>query len=526
MTESTVAIVGSGVAATAIAVQLTEKGHDVVIFEKGPEYPYPHATQFQERIKYLYNNPRWALAADLKRITLSGDYSQDFDGERGMVVGGSATHWHGMTPRMIPSDFRTRTLYGFGDDWPISYDEIESYYCSAETFLGISGTDADNPFAPPRSRPFPLPPFELGYGDRILAERLRERGIILHTTPQARARHPYDGRPGCHNFGTCAVCPIGARYSPNHHLLRLQAGGLCRVMTNTSVRRIALDAGGRARAVVYQPNDAAAEIEHAAKVIIVAAGAIESARLLLLSTDERHPDGIGNGGGQVGRNLTFHHTWFGAIQYKKKFFPGRVGPVTAQTYQYREPPMRGKHGGVKVAFSADSVFPRSVFFEDDEIRDSGEDVLNDLKLQLNTRFIGLSAETVTSDQKRVTLSEESDRFGDPFAHVQYESSPFDYESHRFAQNIFQTFAQATNGTPVAMNSVHEYSSGAHHMGTCRMGRDARDSVVDAFGRVHGVPNLIVAGSSVFVGTSGAANPTLTLVALALRTADYISRELL
>lgn len=522
MSESTVAIVGSGVAATAIAFHLTQRGHDVVIFEKGPDYPYPHAAQFHERINYLYHNPAWELPVDLKHVTLAGDYSQDFESERGMVVGGSATHWSAMTPRMIPSDFRTRTLYGFGDDWPISYDELEPYYCSAEAFLGVSGTDADNPFAPPRSRPFPLPPFELGYEDRILAERLRKQGIILHTTPQARTRHAYDGRPGCQNFGACAVCPIGARFSPNHLLARAQATGLCRVMANVSVRRITLDAAGQARAIVYQPNDAIAEREHAAKMIIVAAGAIESARLLLLSADSRHPDGIGNGAGHVGRHLTFHHIWRGAIQYNERFYPGRVGAVTGQSHQYRRPPTRGTHGGIKVEFSASPVY----FDDPTRPRKSGADVLDDMKLQPYRRFIGLHAESVTSERKYVTLSRECDRFGDPFAHVQYESNGFDHESHRYARDIFLKFAQATGGEPAVMDEFHEYHSGAHHMGTCRMGQDASDSVVDTFGRVHGIPNLLVAGSSIFVGTSGAANPTLTLVALALRTADYISRELL
>jgi choline dehydrogenase-like flavoprotein len=110
MSESTVAIVGSGVAAAAIALHLTKKGHDVVIFEKGPDFPYPHTPQFRERIHYLYRNPAWELPPDLKHVSVSGDYAGDFNFERGMVVGGSATHWHAMALRMNPGDFQTHGM--------------------------------------------------------------------------------------------------------------------------------------------------------------------------------------------------------------------------------------------------------------------------------------------------------------------------------------------------------------------------------------------------------------------------------
>jgi len=218
-----VAIVGSGVAAAAITHLLVKKGYRVTIFEKGLEYPYPHATQFQELIHNLYSNPVYELPTDLNTVTVSGAYTGLFDDERAMVVGGSATHWGAITLRMHPQDFQTRTLFQYGNDWPISYNDIEPYYCRAEALLGVSGTDVDNPYAPRRSKPFPLPPFPLGHADRLFAAKLREKGIVLHTTPQARTRLPYDGRPACANFGTCNVCPIGARYSPNHHLIQAVA---------------------------------------------------------------------------------------------------------------------------------------------------------------------------------------------------------------------------------------------------------------------------------------------------------------
>ena len=361
MTESTVAIVGSGIVGTTMAYHLANKGFDVEIFEKGPEYPYPHGRQFREKILYLYDNPSYHLPKDLQHLTLSGDYRPDLNSERVMVVGGSATVWQAITLRMLPQDFKTRTLYGYGEDWPLAYDDLEPYYGKAEALLGVSGTDADNPFAPRRSSPYPLPPFELSYDDAIFAERLRHHGIVLHTTPQARTRAAYEERPGCMNFGTCRVCPIGARYSPNYHLLRAMETGRCRVHTNTSVRRLVVDRAGQARALVYQPNDEATEREHGAKVIIVAAGTLESARLLLLSASERHPDGLGNDGGHVGQHLTLHHLWSGNLHYKDHFQPSRFGGYTGRSHQFLDPPNRGKHAGVVINFSS-QLFSNCVMF--------------------------------------------------------------------------------------------------------------------------------------------------------------------
>ncbi len=525
MSESSVAIVGSGIAGTTIAYLLARKGYDVDIFEKGPEYPYPHYPQFLERVRYLYANPAYILPPDLQNLTFSGDTGGSLDKERHMLVGGTASHWGGVALRMAPHDFKTRTRYGFGDDWPLTYDDLERRYCDAEQFLGLSGTDADNPFAPWRSRPYPLPPFALSYDDRILAERLRKHGIVLHTTPQARTRLPYEKRPGCMNFGTCGFCPIGVRYSPNYHLEQAVGTGRCRVHVNTSVRRIVMDKVGRARALVYQPNDAATEMEHGAKVIIVAAGAIESARLLLLSSRDRHPDGLQHGG-HVGQHFMFHHAWWGRWHHKDAERPGSVGPQTALSYQYRDPPTRGKHGGVIVELSDRATIypelsPDPDWPSERPVEDKTASEIVRLFNQIrHWRIIGLQAESVPSARKYVTLSEKRDRFGDPYAHVQYESADFDHETYRFARQVFDKFVAAAGADEAHLDNEDQYETNAHHMGGCRMGLDMRDSVVDRVGKIHGTPNLFVVGGSNFVSPS-AVHPTLTIVALAIRTSDYI-----
>lgn len=521
MSESTVAIVGSGIAGTTIAYLLSQKGYDIDIFEKGPEYPYPHLPQFREQILNLYDNPAYRLPNDLQNLILSGNYPGNPDEERYLGEGGSATHWAAIAIRIPPHDFKTRSLYGYGEDWPLTYDDLEPYYSDAEHLLGVSGTDADNPFAPRRSRPYPLPPFALSYDDRILAARLRNHNLALHTTPQARTRLAYDERPGCQNFGTCDVCPIGVRYSPTHHLRRAMQTGHCRLHLNTSVRRIVVDRSGRATALVYQPNDSTKEQEHPAKVIIVAAGTIESARLLLLSSSDRHSDGP-KLGGHVGQHLTFHHEWWARLRYKDNFLPGNHGPQTGQSHQFLDPSGRGKHGGIMLVFTSKyGIFPMQLWGDA-----TGPEIIDRMKEIRHWRTLYLHAESLHSARKFVALSDKRDRFGDPFAHVHYESSDFDHETYRFARQIFDKVVAATDADHAELGGVDDgYQSAFHHMGTCRMGVDVRDSVVDQFGRIHGSPNLFVIGASNFT-SPGTVNPTLTIAALAIRAAGYLRDRVL
>jgi len=517
-----IAIVGSGPVGTTMAYHLTQKGYPVDIFEKGPNIPYPHTDQFTHKMLYLKENQSYKAPKDLKNHTLSGDYLHHIESERVMGVGGSGTHWTANTPRMHPNDFKTKTLFGYGEDWPISYDELEPYYCKAEEFIGVSGTDSDNPFAPWRSKPYPLPPFELSSDDKTMAERLKSDDIVLHTTPNARTRKPYDGRDACVNFGTCRVCPMGARYSPNHHLNRAISKGLCKLHSNVSVKRIIIgESGTKIKGLVYQQNNDSQEKEHAADVIIIAAGAIESTRLLLLSKYDQHPDGIGNTSGFLGKNFTFHHLWRGQLHYREKLYPGRIGAQTGQTHQFINTKSRGNHCAIKIEFSSNPQFPPVP-----TQWGSKNEILSQLQDTLHRRTITFHSETTPTSEKYITLSQKRDRFHDPFAHINYNSSALDYETYKFSKSILKRFVKATKADDIKFDDYSFYDSGAHHMGGCKMGFTLKDSVVDKFGKVHGFSNLFVLGGSNFVGSSGAANPTLTMIALSILSSEFMLDQLL
>jgi glucose dehydrogenase len=439
-----IAIIGSGPAGTAFALTLVEAGYDVDIFEKGPTYPYPHAPQFQNELR-LWRDSAHEAPADIADLTSTGDYGFPLNRERAVAEGGAGTHWSAIALRMRPSDFRTRTLSGIGEDWAVDYDQLEPWYGRAERMIGVSGTDEDNPFAPPRSTPHPLPAFEFGPQDMQLAARLEAAGIHLHTTPQARTRYAFDDRPACQNFGKCSVCPVGARYSPNHHLARLRATGRCRIHTDTSVRRIITDGAGRATGLLVQHNDEQSPREHPARWIVLAGGALESIRLLLLSTGSRWPDGLGNERGRVGHGLAFHHYWWSDLRFDHDVLAGRFGGYTGQTHQFMDPRERGRHGGIKVEFgSTPNLGGVGRWGEWSEIEPQ-------IMLRRRSLPLVLSAETVADGSRHVTLSRRADRFGDPFAHVHYELVDYDFATFQFAARC--TAASPLRQAPATWNSM-------------------------------------------------------------------------
>ena len=526
-----VAVVGSGLVGTAVAWTLARRGVPVEVFEKGPPYPYPHREAFEARVLHRSPEPLYPpLSPDVQRICQSGDYPRRVQSELDFVVGGSGVRWEALTPRMPESDFRTRTRYGIGRDWPLSYEDLEPWYGHAERMLGVAGTDADNPFAPPRSTPYPLPPFELSWDDRRLAERLADAGLHLHTTPQARTRRPYDGRTVCVNVGTCAVCPIGARYSPQHHLERARATGLCRLHSGAVVRRVLVDAEGRTRGILVHDLAQGVEREHPARTVVVAAGAVETPRLLLLSADERWPDGLANRSGRVGQGLTFHHLWLGRLHFRRPLWPGRAGPWTGQSMQFADPEGRGGHGGVRIELSsrlAHATFEPIQAWPPPgpmlEAATTAEDVRRALRPRLHWRPVVFHAETVPGPEKYVVLSDRRDRFGDPVAHVHYRQGEFDRATYRHARRLLERFRDASGADDAEIADEDEYYSGFHHMGTCAMSHDEATGVVDGHGSAHGLKGLYVLGGSTFPGP-GTVNPTLTMVALALRTAERIAEE--
>jgi glucose dehydrogenase len=470
-----------------------------------------------------------------------------FKGYYQRLLGGTTWAWRGNTPRMIPNDFRLNTAYGLRDvpDWPISYDELEPWYCEAEDELGVSGDDGEwnGLLGAHRSRPFPMPAIAKSYSDQLAIKALGHADIPLGgqryhpkliTTPQARNSRPYDGRPACEGNNNCIpLCPIGAKYDASTHLKRALQQGV-HVRSGCVVSTLEVDPqSGRITKVLFkdwkssQPQQ---DREVTARLVILAANAIESPKLLLMS-------GLATKSDQVGRNLMDHIQSEVVAVFPEPVYPYR-GPQSITGIEvFRDGPFRSAHAAFRMTLGNDGWgrAGNATTVLNDLLNDSDPTafhVREDLKQRLIeqatslVRF-GFSTEQLPYATNRVCLSTQTDALGIPRPKIEYSvDKAYTIQAleagHAVARAIFSTMNATVeeNHSQLWRAGQLQWNTAAHIMGTCRMGTGPSDSVVDSFGRCHEHSNLFVVGSSVFP-TGATANPTLTLAALALRTAQAV-----
>ena len=324
--ESDICIIGSGISAAIVADKLARTTTaTIVVVEAGDEAPsLGQRPALRER--YLsYGESPWP------NDHLDGYEMQGPLQSRSMQVGGLAMHWGGVTPRWSPEDFRTRSMFGVGTDWPISYDELDPYYQEAERLLGVSGEQGP-PAMDPRGAPFPMPAIPLTHNLLQLQKWASHAGITTWSQPSAKNSRPYDGRSECCRNDTCTpICPIGAKYSPDFTWRRLRASNRVTLYPRTLVRRLVLD-DGSSRIVgaeaVQRANGtskvAGTPVTFRAKTFVVAGGYVWSAHLLLLSRSSRAPDGLANKSGTVGKYLTGHRNQQAFIALPLRLHPGQT----------------------------------------------------------------------------------------------------------------------------------------------------------------------------------------------------------
>ena len=335
--ESDVCIVGSGITAAMVAERLARTtSASIVVVEAGDDtVPLAERPAMRERFLRYGENP-WG------KDHLDG---YEVDGplqSRSMQVGGLAMHWGGVTPRFSPDDFRQRTLYSVGTDWPISYDDLEPFYEEAERILGVAGEQGP-PEMDPRRSPFPLPALPLTYNLELLKQWATKAGIAMWSQPSAKNSVPYDGRPQCCRNDTCTpVCPIGAKYSPDFTWSSLRRANRIRLLTRTLVRRLVLDPSGKtiARAVAVDRDHPDTRVELHARTFVVAAGYTWSSHLLLLSAQSGAPNGVANRSGLVGKYLAGHRNVQAFVDLPIRLYPGMSDQHSLVTKQF----MRHKQG--------------------------------------------------------------------------------------------------------------------------------------------------------------------------------------
>lgn len=523
--ESDICIIGAGISAAMLAEKLLENRPDlkITIVEAGQslfdvENRMKHR---QRRIEYAENPWR-------------GDYIGDMSAQgiisRTMAVGGSAMHWGGACNRFSEEDLRLKSLYGLAVDWPLEWKELERYTCEAERRLGVAGEPGPFP-EDARSEPYPMSPMPLTYNLRRLKEESEKSGIPFWSTPQAKNTRPYDGRPECVRCGTCAICPTGARYSPDFTYKRLLAARKITLHDQTLVRKLVLEDGTSriASAQAVSLRNPSETIEYRAKRFVLAAGYTWTSHLLLLSACSRFPQGLANNSsGLVGRHMTGHNWVTAQMEVPYVIYPGMNEThalLSRQYFRCKTDAPYARHD-LRIWESAAGREPR--------LRDAsgkvlfGDALMTDWKSRATskgTARLRSYYDTHPDRNSQLTLDPAAkNRFGDPLPKIEHKldaaAAARVGSTRQQIVGVFEKLAKANNGKLFA---IQDGGYQDHPAGGARMGTDPAHSVCDSYGRTHDHENLYCVGAPT-LPTGGCTNGTLTFVALTLRSADRLTKS--
>ena len=514
-----VLIIGAGPSGAIVTHTLAERGFDVVCLEQGDwvnpsDYPANH-----DEWELLIQR-QWAHDPNVRRS--ESDYPIDVsDSEMLPVmfngVGGSSVLFGAQWPRMVPSDFRVRSMDGIADDWPLTYEELKPYHDEVDAFIGVAGLDGNPAYPPGLDYPMPLhPPGGAG---------MNELGWHWWPGTNAIVGYRHATLEPCGRWATCEFgCPAGAKasfdliYMPQ----ALKAGA--RLETGARVSKITVDGGGLATGAAWIDRDGR-EHHQAARVVVLCANGIGTARLLLLSADAAHPDGLANSSGLVGKNLMLHPTSSVTGYYGDELesWLGPAGELVNSMEFYETSADRDFIRGAKLVAMPQPGPLNALEMQ----RDAGFEAVwgpafHDVVRRHGRGLLWAAcSEDLPNPENRVTLDRTLvDSDGIPAPKVEYRISDNTRKILRYCKARMREAHEAMGAEKLVEAEIWIDQPG-HLLGTARMGEDPRRSVVDATGRAHDVANLYVADGSIFV-TSGGVNPTSTITALALRVAKGIA----
>lgn len=507
------AVVGGGVAGCLVAYRLAQAGREVTLLEAGPWVDRARAVEAFRADPYRGISspfPESPLAPRPVLEDLGHHYLQSgpelFMGLYERRVGGSSWHWLGTAMRFLAEDFRMRSQHGVGEDWPLTLDELEPYYLQAELELGVAGPE-----------PAPLPPHPFSQVDRAVDRACRRLGLQLQALPQARNSRPHRGRPRCCRSASCVpICPSGAKYDASLHARLAQSVGAT-ILADSPVLRLVADSDGRVRELHYR--DAQGEKALRAEHVVVACHGIETPRLLLASE-------LANSSDTVGRFLMG-----GTAALSWALSPDPVDPRTgpqasAGLHEQREGSHRAERSGFLTSVASDG-WPHGnpeALVPDFLAEGSRGVALRQRLTEHLARQVALvsTCEELPEEDNRVTLDRDfPDALGVGRPRIFYRIGDYTQRGLPNARELHQRILQEMGASEIGHQAPAADS--AYILGTTRMGRDPKRSVVNPDLCCHDHPNLYLVGGSVFP-TTGSAPPTLTIAALALRLAEHL-REL-
>jgi choline dehydrogenase-like flavoprotein len=500
--ELDLVIVGCGAGGATLLQRLARAGWRVAALDAGPFWD-PDADWVSDELgahRLYWTEPR----------VISGDHPVPLGSNNsGRGVGGSMVHYAGYTPRFHPSDFRTATDDGVGADWPFRYDDLRPYYQAVEEELPVSGQDW--PWGDPHG--YPYSPQPVGGNGSVFLRGARAAGIDARVGPVAIANGRFGNRPHCIYRGFCLQgCKVNAKASPLiTHVPDALAHG-AEVRADCMVSRVALGADGTATGVTYFRDG----VEHfqRARAVAVAGYSIETPRLLLLSAERRFPDGLGNNLGQVGRYVMVQGAPQSAGRFDEEIRMYKAPPpeVSTEAFYETDPTKDYRRG-----YSIQNVSPLPIGYAEHVAAQGhwGQALRERMQDFVHWATLGALCEFLPQYDNAVTLDDQVDRFGLPVANFSYSQCDNDKKLTAAARQTMDTILRAAGASDVI--TIERY---AHLVGGCRMAADETAGVVDSDLRSFAVPNLLITDGSV-LPTQGAANPALTIMAVAARCADRL-----
>ncbi|MBM2320262.1 MULTISPECIES: GMC family oxidoreductase [Marivita] len=509
--DSVVVIIGTGAGGGVLANELAQKGISVVALEAGGRH-----------LPDDFINDEWESFGQLAWLdprTTSGDWrvAKDFSGLPAWIVksvGGTTQHWAGASLRFQDHEWKAKTTYGDVQganllDWPIDPREMDDYYTKAEDKLGVTRT-GNRPGLPGSNNylVFEKGAKALGYEE-------------VHTGRMAIQTRDDGDRIPCQQTGFCFQgCKWGAKWSAGYvDIPEGEATGNLEVRPQSHVARILHNEAGKVMGVEYYDANGTLQMQKA-RIVCVAGNSFESPRLLLNSASAMFPDGLANSSGQVGRNYMRHMTGsvYGVFDKPVKMWRGTTMAGIIQD-EARHDPSRGFVGGYELETLSLGLPFMAAFLDPGGW---GREFTSALDHYENMAGMWIVGEDMPQETNRVTLNHDvTDQYGLPVANVHFDDHPNDIAMRNHAYKQGQAVYEAVGATRTFPTPPYPST---HNLGTNRMSENPRDGVVNNWGQTHDIANLFISDGSQFT-TGAAENPTLTIVALAIRQADHIAQEM-
>lgn len=543
-------VVGSGITGGWAAKELCEKGLKVLLLERGrsldhPNYPtatldpwdFPHRGRLTEddRKRHHIQIRHYSIHEKNKHFYVNdveNPYQEEkpYDWVRADVLGGRSILWGRHCYRWSDLDFEANAKEGIGIDWPIRYKDIAPWYDYVESFIGVSGHAENIPHLPDGKF---LPPMEYNCVEsdfkRTVEGKFPGRKVIMGRI--ANLTTPLKGRGKCQTRNMCDLgCPYGAYFSTlSSTLPAALATGNLTVVTDTLVNKVLYDEGKERAAGVEALNIQSGETtEYYARMVFLNASALGTTFILLNSTSNRFPNGLGNGSDQVGRNLMDHHKGSGASAlvegYEDKYYSGRR-PNTLYVPRFRN--MDEKRTDYLRGFGLMGGAGRSEWN-----RHVGSPLIGaPLKEAAQTPgpwyiSFGGYGECLPYQDNRVMLSKTgTDKWGRPALSIHCEFKENEKAMNNdMAEAVAEMLEAAGYKNVKKRQNMMSPGNANHEMGTARMGREAKTSVLNAFNQMHEVPNVFITDGSCMT-SSACVNPSLTYMALTARACHYAVDQL-